>query len=975
MPSHETPAWHAEAFGSALTTLRTAEDGLSEAEATHRLASYGPNRLPLGPRRGPLRRLLLQFHNLLIYVLIGAGVLAAAIGHRIDACVILATVLANAVIGFFQEGRAERALDAIRGMIDPHASVLRAGRRMTIAAEQVVPGDIVLLEAGDRVPADVRLIRARSLRVDEAILTGESVPVDKGTQPVDSEAPLGDRVSMAFSGTLITTGQGAGVVVGTGASTELGRISTLLSGVERLATPLVRQMNQFARHITIAVLAVSVLVFAYAVLVQSYGLDEAFLAVVGLAVAAIPEGLPAVMTITLAVGVQRMARRNAIIRRLPAVETLGSVSVICSDKTGTLTRNEMTVRQIATPRHHVEVSGAGYVPEGEFTAPGSDDDAAAVASIMPLVRCGVLCNDAHVHRKEGGWVVEGDPMEGALYALAMKAGLNVEHVRAEWQRLDEIPFDAAYRYMASLHRAPNGEHVIFVKGAPEQIASLAGVQATEEGAMPLDSEYWQERIAYAASEGERVLGFASKKLATPQERISHEDLASGLQFLGIAGFIDPPREEVADAIAQCRTAGIQVKMITGDHAATAVAIARQLAIADEPHALTGAQLDSLSDAQLAEAARTTAVFARTSPEHKLRIVRALQSHNAIVAMTGDGVNDAPSLKQADVGVAMGIKGTEAAKEAAAMVLLDDNFASIVNAVHEGRTVYDNIRKVISWTVPTNGGEAMTVIVAILFGFTLPMSAVQILWINLILTATLGLVLAFEPSEPNVMQRPPRAATASILSPFLVWRIALTSVLFLLASLGVFFYSLNRGDDLEMARTLVVNQLIVLEIFYLFNVRYLHVRSMTWRGVQGTPAVLLAIAAVALSGRLADRVGRRNLLGSMAVLIGLFSLATPWLLGGGELGGNVFLLAGFVLLGLSYGQASGTVTANFSARYRYTGAALSTDLAWLIGAAFAPLVALGLSARFGLGAVTLYLLSGVACTLAALRINRMIEQRS
>jgi magnesium-transporting ATPase (P-type) len=838
--------WHARSIDEVFEAFDTRVEGLSDTEATHRLTVHGPNVLPQTAGRHPIWRFLAQFNNALIYFLLAAAVAALVLGHVVDAFVIVAVVIVNAIVGFVQEGKAEKALTAIRNLIAPRATLMRGGRRTSVAAAELVPGDIVIVEPGDRIPADLRLLRSRALLIDEALLTGESVAAEKRTDPVREDAPLGDRHCMAYFGTLVATGQAMGIVTATGTHTQIGRISALLQSVESLTTPLLRQINQFGRRFTWTAITGAGLLFVFAIALRDYEWPTALIAVVALAVGIVPEGLPAVITITLAIGVQRMAARNAVIRKLPAVETLGATSVICSDKTGTLTRNEMTVRQIATPRHHVEVSGAGYVPEGEFTAPGSDDDAAAVASIMPLVRCGVLCNDAHVHRKEGGWVVEGDPMEGALYALAMKAGLNVEHVRAEWQRLDEIPFDAAYRYMASLHRAPNGEHVIFVKGAPEQIASLARVQATEEGAMPLDSEYWQERIAYAASEGERVLGFASKKLATPQERISHEDLASGLQFLGIAGFIDPPREEVADAIAQCRTAGIQVKMITGDHAATAVAIARQLAIADEPHALTGAQLDSLSDAQLAEAARTTAVFARTSPEHKLRIVRALQSHNAIVAMTGDGVNDAPSLKQADVGVAMGIKGTEAAKEAAAMVLLDDNFASIVNAVHEGRTVYDNIRKVISWTVPTNGGEAMTVIVAILFGFTLPMSAVQILWINLILTATLGLVLAFEPSEPNVMQRPPRSSTASILSPFLVWRIALTSVLFLLASLGVFFYSLNRGDDLEMARTLVVNQLIVLEIFYLFNVRYLHVRSMTWRGVQGTPAVLLAIAAVVLA---------------------------------------------------------------------------------------------------------------------------------
>jgi len=612
---------------------------------------------------------------------------------------------------------------------------------------------------------------------------------------------------MAYSGTLIAAGQASGVVVATGMATEIGRISALLQAVEPLSTPLIRQMNDFARRFTWLAIVGAAALFAFAVLARGYAWPDALIAVVALAVSLVPEGLPAVITVTLAIGVRRMAARNAVIRRLPAVETLGATSVICSDKTGTLTRNEMTARRIVSGGHHAQAGGAGYAPQGEIEAVGHDDDAACLAAVLPLIRCGVLCNDARLHQHAGVWRVEGDPMEGALIALAMKAGLNPEHVRGEWPRLDEVPFDAAYRFMATLHRAPDGGAMLFVKGAPEKLLDLAS---------DAEREFWQARIAEAASAGERVLAFAFKSFG--DERLS-PSAVRGLQFLGIAGFIDPPRPEAVAAIAQCRSAGIDVKMITGDHAVTAAAIAAQLGLPAE------------------------AVHARATPEDKLRLVQALQAGGAVVAMTGDGVNDAPSLKQADVGVAMGIKGTEAAKEAAEMVLLDDNFASIVAAVHEGRTVHDNIRKVVAWQLPTNGGEALTVVAALAFGLVLPMSAVQILWVNLVADVALGLALAFEPAEPGVMRRAPRRPEAPLLSRFLLWRVVLVSALFAAISLGVFFAALGRGRDLETARTLVVNTLVVLQIFYLFNVRYLHMASITWRGALGTPAVLWALAGV------------------------------------------------------------------------------------------------------------------------------------
>ncbi|MFN3547559.1 MAG: HAD-IC family P-type ATPase [Mesorhizobium sp.] len=836
--------WHAEDVKAAQAALMVPHDGLSDVEAARRLSAFGPNRLPEGARRGALMRFLAQFHNLLIYVLIAAGIMAAAIDHVTDSVVIFAVVLANAIIGFIQEGRAERALEAVRGMIDPHASVLRGGRRLTIAADEVVPGDMVLLEAGDRVPADLRLVKARNLRIDEAILTGESVPTDKTTRPAALSASLGDRASMAFSGTFVATGQGTGIAVATGAASELGRISSMIGAVEQLATPLVRQMNQFARQVTIAVLAASVLVFAYALYVQGYAIDDAFMTVVGLAVAAIPEGLPAVMTITLAVGVQRMARRNAIIRRLPAVETLGSVSVICSDKTGTLTRNEMMAGALVVADGTVAVTGAGYEPEGAFEdAAGKTIDPQADPVLAELTRAAFLCNDAELREVEGQWTVAGDPMEGALVSLALKGGLDPAAARAAYPRRDEIPFDARHRYMATLHQPADGDAVVYVKGAPERIIHMCAGIAARDGDRPIDHVVWEEAVHRMAENGRRVIAVARRTMPAGTTDIEPADVEHGLVFLGLVGLIDPPRPEAMDAIAECRRAGIRVKMITGDHAATARAIARELGLADDPKAYTGGDLDESGESQFGKLAREGSVFARTSPEHKLRLVESLQSNGDVVAMTGDGVNDAPALKRADVGVAMGRKGTEAAKEASEMVLADDNFASIVAAVREGRTVYDNLTKVIAWTLPTNGGEAFTIILAIAFGLSLPVTAIQILWINMVTAVALGLTLAFEPTEAGAMARPPRRSREALLSGRLLWRILFVSALMVVGTMGIFSFALNEGHSVEMARTMAVNAIVVMEIFYLFSVRYVHGSSLTWQGVLGTPAVLLGVAVV------------------------------------------------------------------------------------------------------------------------------------
>jgi magnesium-transporting ATPase (P-type) len=837
--------YHARPVAEVLADLEVTDQGLDAAESAARLARHGRNELPAAPGPHPLTRLLAQFNNALIYFLLSAAVAASVLGHAIDAGVIVAVVLVNAIVGFVQEGRAEEALNAIRKMIAPYATVLRGGIKSSAPVAELVPGDVVVVEAGDRVPADLRLLRARGLLIDEAILTGESVAAQKSEDAVRREAPLGDRTSMAYSGTLVVSGQGTGVVVATATATEIGRISAMLGQVEQLTTPLLQQINRFGRRFTILAFLVAVGLFFFAVLVRDYAWVDALMASVALAVGAVPEGLPAVITITLAIGVRRMAARNAMIRRLPAVETLGATSVICSDKTGTLTRNEMVARRVVVAEGEARVAGSGYAPDGQIAFEGGDAEAAR-AVVLALARGGLLCNDAHLSEEGGAWKVIGDPMEGALVALAIKAGLDPHALRGAWRRVDEIPFDAQYRFMATLNDTPDGDRIVLVKGAPERIIDMCAREMRDGAEAPLDRAFWMERIAAAASDGERVLGFAMKRAGRGLDALTFEAVGDDLVLLGIVGFIDPPRDEAIEAIRQCRSAGIAVKMITGDHGATAAAIGQQLGLGDRTHVLTGSEVDHLSDADLERAVRETTVFARTSPEHKLRIVRALQANGEIVAMTGDGVNDAPSLKQADVGIAMGHKGTEAAKEASQMVLMDDNFASIVAAVHEGRTVYDNIQKVTAWTLPTNGGEFLTVAVAIIAGFAMPMTPAQILWVNLILTVTLGLVLAFEPSEPNVMQRPPRSRNAGLLSPFMVWRVVIVSVLFLVAGLSIFFYALGRGHDLDTARTQVVNMMVVLEIFYLFNVRYLHTSSFSWTGVKGTGPVLAAIAVVVVA---------------------------------------------------------------------------------------------------------------------------------
>jgi magnesium-transporting ATPase (P-type) len=846
-PQPNLPPWHALPPDRVLELVDGSLSGLSHEQVQAHLDRYGPNRLPEVRKRGRLYRFLLQFHNILIYVLLGCAATAAALDHWVDTGVILAVVLANALVGFLQEGKAEKEIDAIRGMLAPRANVIRDGARVSIEGGQVVPGDIVLLEAGDKVPADLRLVSAHGLRVQEAVLTGESVPVDKSVPAVAGDAALGDRACMAYSGTQVVSGQAKGIAVTTGRNTEIGRISGMISGVEPLTTPLVAQMAVFSRWLTLLILVIAALLLLYGYFMPHRDFGELFMAVVGLSVAAIPEGLPAVLTITLATGVRAMARRNAIVRRLPAIETLGAVSVICTDKTGTLTRNEMMVVSVLTGQHLFALEGTGYAPAGALKRGEQPVTPSDHAVLSELGRAAALCNDAALHRRGDVWHVEGDPMEGALLAFAAKMEIDVRRESAAWSRTDAIPFDALHRFMATLHHHPDGMAHVFVKGAPERILAMCRHQRGADGAIePLDLAYWTAQADAIAALGQRVLALAVRPADVRHRALDHGAVDGSLTLLGMVGMIDPPRAEAIAAVAECRQAGIRVKMITGDHAKTAAAIGRQIGLENPDAALTGAELDGIDDASLRQAALDCDIFARTSPEHKLRLVMALQAHGLTVAMTGDGVNDAPALKRADAGIAMGQKGSEAAKEAAVLVLADDNFASIVAAVREGRTVYDNIKKVISWTLPTNAGEAFIIIVALLLGMTLPVTPVQVLWINLITAITLGLALAFEPTEANSMRRPPRPRRQPLLSGELAWHIVLVSILFLCGVYGVYFYATGRGYPLELARTMALNTVVVMEIFHLFFIRNIYGTSLNWSAVRGTKVVWAVVAIVTLA---------------------------------------------------------------------------------------------------------------------------------
>jgi calcium-translocating P-type ATPase len=809
-----TPDWHALDPTAVLAHHAVdATTGLSEAEASARLARHGANLLASPPGRGALRRFAGQLAQPLVLVLIVAGVVTALLAEWVDTGVIFGVVLINALIGFLQEGKAEAALAALARAIATETTVLREGRRRRIDAAQLVPGDVIHLGAGDRVPADLRLLQGKGLRTAEAALTGESVPVDKHADPLPAATDLADRRNMAYTGTHVVAGQGQGVVVATGAATETGHISQLIAGAPDLDTPLTRKMAAFSRQLLVAILLLAALAFTVGVWRGESAFDM-FMAAVALAVGAIPEGLPAAVTITLAIGVGRMARRRAIVRKLPAVETLGQTTVICSDKTGTLTENEMAVREIWAGNARYTVADG---------AQGAIELAAQPATIGWALRevlvAGVLCNDASLYHENGRWRMTGDPTEGALLLAARKGKLDEAALRLASPRIDELPFDATRQAMATLHDR-QGQRWLYVKGAVERLLpACVDMLDTHGRPWPLEAEDIAERAAAMARNGLRVLALARRMDAA--ECVMPEHLTAGLTLLGLVGMVDPPRPRAIGAVAACHAAGIRVKMITGDHAETALAIARQLRIADAAsRALTGRELATLDDAGLRNAVREVDVFARVEPEQKLRLVEALQANGEVVAMTGDGVNDAPALKQADIGIAMGLAGTEVTKEAAAMVLTDDNFATIEAAVEEGRGIYDNLVKFITWTLPTNFGEGLVILAAILAGTTLPITALQILWINMTTAVLLGLPLAFEPKEAGIMCRPPRPPAAPVLDGTLVARVVLLGVLMLASAFGLFELSLARGDSLAEARTVAVNVFVMVETFYLFNCRSL-----------------------------------------------------------------------------------------------------------------------------------------------------------
>ncbi len=812
---------HSQSSAQMLATLNSAEHGLTAAQAQHRAAQYGPNLLPQAAGPSLWYRFFKHFHDTLIYVLLFSAAVTALLGHWLDTAVILAVVIINAVIGFIQEGKAEQALAGIRQMLSVHANVCRDGQWQQVPAEQLVPGDVVKIRSGDRVPADLRLLDTTELRIEESALTGESQPVAKQTESVAPDAALGDRSCLAFSGTLVTSGRGIAVVTAIGAATEIGQINQLLSEVQGITTPLTRQMNQFGRYLALVIALLALLMLAVGMLLHDYSHAEVFLAAIGFAVAAIPEGLPAILTITLALGVKQMADRKAITRRLNAVETLGAVTVICSDKTGTLTRNEMTATEVVTVQGQYQVSGVGYQPQGELRLAEEPVNLAAHPALAALIEVIAVANDSQLVEKDGQWLVHGEPTEGALLCLAEKAGFE----REQHQRLAVIPFESENKFMASLEQHRNGSRQLLVKGAPDRLLPRCSIQLNAQGqAEPLNEAFWQQQLNTLSSQGLRVLAAAGRD--TEQTELGLNDL-TGLCFYGLIGIIDPPRPEAISAIAACRAAGIRVKMITGDHAGTAEAIGQEMGLAADAtlKVYTGQQLEQASSEQLQQMALAGDIFARTSPEHKLRLVQALQQQGEVVAMTGDGVNDAPALKQADVGVAMGIKGSEASKEAADIVLADDNFSTIAAAVAEGRTIYDNLRKAILFILPTNGAQGLVMLCAVLFGMTLPLTPVQILWVNMVVAITLALALAFEPAEPGVMQRPPRQSSAALLSTAFLRRIALVSLLIGGSAMALFQLALAQGLDLATARTVTVTALVVAQAGYLLNSRHLNSFSL------------------------------------------------------------------------------------------------------------------------------------------------------
>ena len=826
------PQWHHIAATEIIKQLNTsATEGLPESEAAVRLQKFGKNLLPEKKKESKIIRFLKHFNDVLIYILFVAAVVTLFLQHYIDTVVIVVVAIINALIGFFQENKAEKALEDIKKMLSLKAQVIRGGKRFEIDASELTTGDIVMLSPGDKVPADLRLIRADNLRIEESPLTGESVPTEKQIDALPEDTMLGDRINMAFSSTTVSAGTGIGIVVATGENTEIGRINQMMSDVEELTTPLLKQTAQFGKIVSFVIVAGAALIFLFGYFFRSeyYETQELLMSVIGLAIAVIPEGLPAILSIILAIGVQNMAKRNSIIRNLPSVETLGSVSVICSDKTGTLTRNEMTVKTLETRDGEYFVTGTGYAPEGKIMHNCDNADCRNDTTVREcckkvdfdkelvlkeLIECFNICNEASLNKNEEElWTINGDPTEGSLITLFHKAGID----HPPLNRISTIPFDSEYKYMATLVEKDD-HNVIYIKGAPDKLMEMSEFEKTQKGTDSFLKEHWERQISAIAIRGQRTIGAAYKIVDKNVKTIDHSDIHDGIVFLGLAGIIDPPREEAILAVGKCKEAGITVKMITGDHADTARTIAKELGISDGSKALQGKDLEQMTDEEMERIVMEYDVFARTSPEHKLRLVKALQARGIICAMTGDGVNDAPALKKADVGIAMGIKGTEVTKDAAEMVLADDNFATIVAAVEEGRRVYDNLKKTILFVLPTNVAEGFLIMASIFFGTLLPLTPVQILWVNMVTSITVSLALAFERLEPGTMKRPPRSPKTPLLSGYFIWRILFVSVLIGGWTLWLNVYLLNNGCCENAVKTITLQTIVIAQMFHLFNSR-------------------------------------------------------------------------------------------------------------------------------------------------------------
>lgn len=832
----EKISWHSQTIESSLKELKTSLLGLSRSKAKKRLSIYGRNEIEVGKKRSVWRRWANQFNNILIYILLFSVLITGFLQQWVDSSVILGVVFLNALIGYFQETKAEKAIESLKKMMTLEVTVIRDGKRERIKAAELVPGDIVLLSAGDKVPADLRLLKSHNMEIDEAILTGESLPVDKSFERVSEDTRLSERSSMAYSGTLITTGNGIGLVVATGDQTEIGKISRMLKRGAEFSTPLLRQITRFGHWLALIILSISILIFLFGIFVRHYPVNEMFIAAIAIAVSLVPEGLPAIISIALAVGVTRMARRHAIIRRLASVETLSSVTVICTDKTGTLTKNELTIQSIYTADDSYDVTGIGYNDDGKIQQANGSADSNAALSL--LIRAGALCNDAELNYENERWCLHGSPMDGALLSLGLKANIDLEIEKEEYPRTDIIPFDSQHKFMATLHHDHEGNSYTFLKGAPEKILMLCSHQLSNQDKVSIDIAYWLEKINELAENGMRVLALAYRKNEGEQNTLTFENIKSNFVFLGIVGIADPPREEVFDAVASCHRAGITVKMMTGDHRLTAQAVAKQVGI-ESNSVLSGENIDVMSDKQLENIVEDIDIYSRMVPEHKLRLIKALRAKQHIVAMTGDGVNDSPALESADIGIAMGIKGTEVTKEASEMILADDNFASIKEAVKEGRNVYKNLKKAILFILPSNAGEGFSVLFAILFGYLLPITPLQILWANMVTAVTLALALAFDPPEKTLMKEKPRDPNEPLLSHFLLWRIGFVSILYVSCMFGLFAYEMSHSANINLARTMVVNVLVLLEIVYLLNCRRINRSVLTIQGVFGSKAVLIA----------------------------------------------------------------------------------------------------------------------------------------